>query len=98
MVIHNELYYMSLVDNNIWEPGVIGSENLWKQVNADGSDIVVEKEEEEAVQPEIAEFVSGTLYQMDDYVIFENAIYKSLIDNNSWSPADYPAGWEIVAE
>jgi hypothetical protein len=35
---------------------------------------------------------------MDDYVIFENAIYKSLIDNNSWSPADYPAGWEIVAE
>jgi hypothetical protein len=29
-----------------------------------------------------------------DKVTFEGVHYVSLIDNNTWSPADYPQGWE----
>lgn len=29
-VSHNGINYESLVDNNIWEPGVVGTESLWK--------------------------------------------------------------------
>lgn len=28
------------------------------------------------------------------YPTMADPIYRSLIDNNVWSPADYPAGWE----
>lgn len=35
-------------------------------------------------------------YMKDECCVWEEAVYKSLIDNNVHSPADYPAGWEIV--
>ncbi len=44
----------------------------------------------------IAEFVAGQIYRIDDIVSFQGNTYKSLIDNNVWSPADYPAGWELI--
>ena len=31
-VSHNGVTYESLVDDNVWEPGVVGSETLWKIV------------------------------------------------------------------
>lgn len=31
-----------------------------------------------------------------DKVVFEGQIYECLIDNNSWSPIDYPPGWTLV--
>ena len=31
-VMHNGKTWESLVDNNVWEPGVIGTESLWKEV------------------------------------------------------------------
>lgn len=31
-VIHNGVIWESTIDNNVWEPGVVGTENLWKQV------------------------------------------------------------------
>lgn len=49
---------------------------------------------------EIGEWVqpdSTNPYMRGDRVRFEGRIYESLIDNNIWSPAAYPAGWmEIV--
>lgn len=33
-------------------------------------------------------------YMIGDKVTFEEKHYISLIDNNTWSPAVYPAGWE----
>ena len=47
----------------------------------------------EWVQPE-----STNPYMIGDKVIFEEKIYESLIDNNTWSPADYPAGWQEISE
>ena len=31
-VTHNGITYESLIDNNVWEPGVIGTESLWAVV------------------------------------------------------------------
>lgn len=31
-VNHNGTTYISLVDNNVWEPGAVGTESLWKEV------------------------------------------------------------------
>lgn len=38
-------------------------------------------------------------YNTGDKVHYPDAdgpVYESIIDNNVWSPADYPAGWKIV--
>lgn len=32
VVTHNGLTWVSMVDNNVWEPGAIGTESLWDQV------------------------------------------------------------------
>lgn len=31
-VAHNGINYESLVDNNVWEPGAVGTESLWKVI------------------------------------------------------------------
>lgn len=46
----------------------------------------------EWVQPE-----STNGYKEGATVIFEGVVYRSKIDDNVWSPADYPQGWEVVA-
>ena len=33
-VTHNGKTWESLIDNNVWEPGVVGTESLWKEVKA----------------------------------------------------------------
>ena len=35
-------------------------------------------------------------YNIGDKVIFEGQVYESLIDGNTWSPTDYPQGWELI--
>lgn len=35
-------------------------------------------------------------YMIGDKVRFEGKIYESVIDNNIWSPAAYPAGWREI--
>lgn len=35
-------------------------------------------------------------YQMGDRVIFDGSVYESTINANTWSPADYPAGWKKI--
>lgn len=32
-VSHNEKHWISDIDNNIWEPGTVGTETLWREVN-----------------------------------------------------------------
>lgn len=41
---------------------------------------------------------SANPYMKGDKVRFEGKIYESLIDNNVWSPAAYPAGWQEITE
>lgn len=35
-------------------------------------------------------------YNTGDKVTYEGKHYVSLIDNNTWSPAEYPAGWQAA--
>lgn len=35
-------------------------------------------------------------YMRGDKVRYKGKIYESVIDNNVWSPDDYPAGWKEV--
>ena len=46
--------------------------------------------------PEFEQPDSTNPYMKGDKVIFNGKIYESIIDNNVWSPTDYPAGWKEV--
>jgi len=35
-------------------------------------------------------------YMTGNKVVFEGKTYESIIDNNVWSPIDYPAGWQEI--
>lgn len=39
---------------------------------------------------------AGLAFAKDEYGWWNGALYKSLIDNNVWTPTVHPAGWEIV--
>lgn len=40
--------------------------------------------------------ISTSPYMMGDCCAENDAVYRSLIDNNVWEPSGYPAGWELV--
>lgn len=35
-------------------------------------------------------------YNTGDIVNYNGVLYESLIDGNTWSPDEYPAGWKVV--
>lgn len=67
-----------------WAP--IAAASLWAKVLIPDPEIIPDWE-----QPD-----STNAYQIGDKVRFEGKIYESLIANNIWSPAAYPAGWREV--
>lgn len=70
----------------------------WAPNVASGLFAKVLNETEDGSVPEWVQPDSTNAYMTGDHVMFEGMEYVSVIDNNTWSPADYPAGWEIVAE
>lgn len=68
-----------------WTPDVAASLFACLLTDEEGGTI------QEWVQPD-----STNGYSAGDKVTYNGAIYTSLIDNNVWSPADYPAGWQLV--
>lgn len=61
--------------------------------------LIVKDEQGEQVDiPEWEQPDSTNPYMIGDKVRFEGKVYQSLIDNNVWSPSDYPQGWEEVNE
>ena len=65
-----------------WTPDLTPA--LWTRVSVD--------EWPEWVQPTGAQ----DAYMTGDKVTYGGHHYICLIDNNTWSPSDYPAGWEFV--
>lgn len=39
---------------------------------------------------------ASAAFQKDECGWWNDTLYKSLIDNNTWTPAAYPAGWEAI--
>lgn len=35
-------------------------------------------------------------YNIGDQVLFNGAVYESIIDANVWSPTVYPQGWQLI--
>lgn len=66
-----------------WTPDVAIS--LYKKIG------VTEEGYAEWVQP----LGASDAYNTGDIVSYNGILYKSLIDNNTWSPEAYPAGWEV---
>ena len=74
-----------------WEPDIAPS--LFAK------NLIVKDEEGEQVDiPEWVQPDSTNPYMIGDKVIFGGKVYQSVIDNNVWSPTDYPQGWEEVNE
>ena len=74
-----------------WEPDIAPS--LFAK------NLIVKDENGEQVDiPEWVQPDSTNPYMIGDKVKFEGKVYQSLIDNNVWSPSDYPQGWEEVNE
>lgn len=68
----------------IWTPTAAPS--LWAKVLIPSPDILPEWEQPDSTNP----------YQIGDKVRFEGKVYESVIANNIWSPAAYPAGWKEI--
>lgn len=49
-----------------------------------------------AVEPWVQPTGGHDAYQTGDLVLFNGNTYQSTINANVWSPADYPAGWNLV--
>ena len=61
--------------------------------------LIVKDEDGEQVDiPEFEQPDSTNPYMIGDKVIFGGKVYQSVIDNNVWSPTDYPQGWKEVNE
>ena len=67
-----------------WSP--IAAPSLWAKVLIPDPEVIPEWE-----QPD-----STNAYQIGDKVTFEDKIYESVVANNIWSPAAYPAGWKEI--
>ena len=87
-ITHNDILYKVLTEHTSqaqWTPDV--SPSLFAKVLIDPSGETIP----EWVQPD-----STNAYMIGDQVIFEGNVYESTIDNNIWSPVEYPAGWQII--
>lgn len=42
--------------------------------------------------------IATSPYMFDDCCTWEGNVYQSVMDNNTWSPTDYPDGWKVVEE
>ena len=89
-ITHNDILYKVLTEHTSqtdWTPDV--SPSLFAKVLIDPTGETIP----EWVQPD-----STNAYMTGDKVVYEGVVYESTIDNNIWSPADYPAGWKLIEE
>lgn len=109
MVTWKGAFWRSLVEDNVWEPGVSG----WVEVDEEGVEVPSEPEPEpeeptdpetpdpepeEPSYPDFEQPEGERNYSTGDRVRFGGQVYESLIDNNVWSPLDYPQGWKLVED
>lgn len=84
---YNNILYKCLqahTSQETWTP--TDAPSLWAKVLIPDPEVIPDWE-----QPD-----STNGYMKGDKVRYNGEIYESLIDNNVWSPADYPAGWSKI--
>ena len=86
-VLYNDILYKVLIahkSQSDWTPDVAVS--LFAKVLIVDPNVIPEWEQPNSTNP----------YMTGDKVIYNGVTYESLIDNNTWSPEAYPAGWKAV--
>ena len=73
---------------DLWDTEINNPNNtptLWEDINyIDGYRVIPET------------ITSGTAFNIDEYGYWKGVLYKSLIDNNVWTPEQYSAGWQVI--
>ena len=88
-VQYNDVVYKCLQSHDAqtqWTP--TDAPSLWAKVLVPSPDVIPDWE-----QPD-----STNAYMTGDKVRYNGHIYESIIDNNTWSPEQYPQGWKLVEE
>lgn len=88
--------YESLIDGNVWNPE--DYPDGWVSLEPEPVEDPV-PEPTEPVEDSVPDWVqpgANNPYMKGDRVKFSGSVWESLIDNNVWSPTDYPAGWSQV--
>lgn len=77
------------------------SVDLWdaKENNPDNAPTLwedIEYKDGIRIIPEV--ITVGTAFSKDELGYWKDAIYKSLLDNNVWTPEQNPSGWMLINE
>ena len=65
----------------------------------EASSLFVEISDPSVEYPEWKQPINAeTAYNIGDKVTFEGKKYASIINANTWSPTEYPSGWNLVEE
>lgn len=86
-VRYNQILYKVLQNHTSqenWTPEAAPS--LYAKVLIPDPDVIPDWEQPDSTNP----------YMIGDKVRFEGHVYESTIDNNIWSPRDYPGGWLLI--
>ena len=97
IVMHNGKKWKSSIDNNVWEPGVYGWEEVTESTGG-GSTTEPETPPAETIPDFVQPTGAHDAYKKGDKIKFEGKVYASLIDANTYSPSAYPAGWKEITE
>lgn len=71
-----------------WNPK--DAPSLWAKVLIPDPDVIPVWEQPDSTNP----YMAGDRVH---YPTVEDPVYESVIDNNVWSPAEYPDGWQEVS-
>lgn len=98
IVMHNGKKWKSSIDNNVWEPGVYGWEEVTESTGGGGGTTEPETPPTETIPNFVQPTGAHDAYKKGNTVKFEGKVYESLIDANTYSPSAYPAGWKEITE
>ena len=92
IAVYNNCPYKCIMEhdstnNEQWNP--VDAASLW--ANYHGTDV---KHALPYTQPTGAH----DAYMQDEYMVWNEYIYKSVINNNIYNPEQYPSGWEFIEE
>ena len=80
VIYNNELYNVVKIPNNILPPDE--NKECFKKT----------------IRPleYVDEWLNGKIYNIGDQIKIGKHFYKSVIENNAWSPMEFPAGWLLI--
>lgn len=89
--VYNGRYFRASQDittSSVWHPGDVGTESLFYEIRIAPDGIIVWS------QP-FGEYNAPDKGDLRHYPDADSPIYRSLIDDNAYSPEVYPDGWEL---